>query len=111
MKVQHIDAVAVRGRQHGRSYLEIVRVPALSAGVYQLPAGGDDRQDPHTEDEIYYVVSGRARLEIDGEEHPVEGGSIAFVPAGARHRFREISEPLTLLVVFGPAEYARAAGS
>jgi hypothetical protein len=30
-------------------------------------------------------------------------GSVVFVPAGEEHRFVDITEELTLLVVFGPA--------
>ena len=33
----------------------------MSAGVYVLPKGGTDPQKPHREDEMYYVVRGRAR--------------------------------------------------
>lgn len=106
MKIESLDEIAARAREQGRAYLEILRVPALSAGVYRLPAGGDDRQHPHTEDEVYYVAAGRAVLEVNGRDHPVEPGSVAFVEAGASHRFHRISEDLTLLVVFGPAEYS-----
>jgi hypothetical protein len=44
------------------NYLERLRVPALSVGTYRIPAGGHDDQKPHTEDEIYVVAGGRARL-------------------------------------------------
>ena len=50
-----------RARQ-GRSYLEFLRVPAMSAGVYVLPAGAPDPQQPHHQDEIYYVVRGKAKM-------------------------------------------------
>ena len=43
-------------------YLEFLKVPDLSMGLYILPAGGTDPQSPHTEDEVYYVLSGRAML-------------------------------------------------
>ena len=46
----------------GRRYHEFLRVPDLSAGLYVLEAGDADPQSPHTEDELYYVVSGRARI-------------------------------------------------
>ena len=41
-----------------KPYLEFLNVPDLSMGLYILPAGGTDPQRPHTEDEVYYVVSG-----------------------------------------------------
>lgn len=99
---------AERNRQN-RPYLEFLRVPELSAGVYVLPAGSTDEQQPHHEAEIYYVVSGRGRmrlLEPEGKERnfTVAPQQVIFIPAGQEHRFHSIEEELTLLVVFAPAE-------
>jgi mannose-6-phosphate isomerase-like protein (cupin superfamily) len=95
----------------GRSYLEFLRAPDLSAGMYVLEAGATDRQLPHTEDEIYVVLSGRGRLRMGDEDVPVGPGSIAFVAARVDHRFHDIEARLTVLVVFGPAEYSRNYGT
>lgn len=97
-------------REGGRAYLEFLRVPALSAGLYELPAGGTDTQKPHTEDEVYYVIRGRAHVRVATEDTPVEPGSIIYVPAGIEHRFHTITEDLTLLVAFAPAEGSQDAG-
>jgi mannose-6-phosphate isomerase-like protein (cupin superfamily) len=94
----------------GRAYLEFLRVPYLSAGMYVLEAGASDRQLPHTEDEIYVVLSGRSRLRMGDDDAPVGPGSIAFVAATVDHRFHDIEERLTVLVVFGPAEHSRDSG-
>ena len=91
----------------GRSYLEFLRVPDLSAGTYVLEAGASDRQLPHTEDEIYVVLSGRGRLRMGDDDVPVGPGSIAFVAATVDHRFHDIDARLTVLVIFGPAEHSR----
>jgi quercetin dioxygenase-like cupin family protein len=88
----------------GKRYLEFLRVPAMSAGVYVLPAGGSDPQSPHKEDEMYYVVRGRARMRAGGEDHAVGEGSVIFVAAGVEHRFYDIAEELAVLVFFAPAE-------
>lgn len=87
-----------------RPYHEFLRVPALSAGVYVLPAGGTDAQLPHREDEIYLVAAGRAAVRVGEEDRPVGPGAIVYVPAGVAHRFHAITEELRLLVVFAPAE-------
>lgn len=87
-------------------YHEFLRIPAMSLGLYRLPAGGVDLQKPHFEDEAYYVVSGRAMIEVEGEQQPVQPGDVIFVPARADHRFRSIQEDLLLLVFFAPAESA-----
>jgi mannose-6-phosphate isomerase-like protein (cupin superfamily) len=87
-------------------YLEFLKVPDLSMGLYILPAGGTDPQSPHTEDEVYYVVSGRAKILVADEERAVQAGSIVYVAKNIAHRFHSIEEELTVLVFFAPAEYA-----
>ena len=86
--------------------LEFIRHPSLSVGLYELPAGGIDPQKPHTEDEVYYIVKGRGMIRVGEEDRAVSGGVTVFVAAGADHRFHSISEDLTILVFFAPAEYA-----
>jgi mannose-6-phosphate isomerase-like protein (cupin superfamily) len=88
----------------GKQYREFLRVPAMSAGLYVLPAGGTDRQKPHREDEIYYVVRGRARFRAGSEDREVSAGSMIFVAAQVGHRFYDITEELAVLVFFAPAE-------
>jgi quercetin dioxygenase-like cupin family protein len=85
-------------------YRELLRRPSMSLGVYRLAAGGTDHQHPHQSDEVYVVVNGKATLRVDGHDHSVGPGSIVSVDRGAEHGFTEISEDLTVLVVFAPAE-------
>jgi mannose-6-phosphate isomerase-like protein (cupin superfamily) len=91
----------------GGLYLEFLRAADLSAGIYVLEAGEVDGQEPHTEDEVYAVMSGRARLAMGEDDVDVGPGSVAFVAATVPHRFHDIEERLSVLVVFGPAEYSR----
>ena len=88
---------------------EFLRVPALSMGIYSLVAGAADPQNPHTEDEVYYVVSGRAQLSVGGEDQAVGAGSIVYVAKNVTHFFHSIEEDLTTLVFFAPAENSTAA--
>jgi mannose-6-phosphate isomerase-like protein (cupin superfamily) len=90
-----------------RRYYEFLRVPDLSAGIYVLEAGSADAQSPHTEDELYYVVAGRAIVTVGAESRPVVPGSLVFVAASVPHRYHDIAERLELLVIFGPAEGSR----
>jgi mannose-6-phosphate isomerase-like protein (cupin superfamily) len=89
----------------GRLYHEFLRTHDLSVGLYRLPAGAADPQSPHTEDEVYHVVRGRATITVGHEEHPVTAGSIVFVGADVPHRFHDIEDELVVVVIFGPAEY------
>jgi len=103
-EVFDLDRLLARRLQTGRSYLEFLRVPAMSAGIYVLPAGAPDPQQPHGEDEIYYVVRGKAKMRIGDEERSVGAGSVIFVEAGLEHRFFDVEEELMVLVVFAPEE-------
>ena len=87
-------------------YLEFLKVPDLSMGLYVLPAGGVDPQSPHTEDEIYYVVSGKAQIKVADEDRVVQAGSVVYVAKNVEHRFHSIEEELTVIVFFAPAEYS-----
>src|SRR6266487_3413674 len=87
-------------------YLEFLKVRDLSMGLYVLPAGGTDPQTPHTEDEVYYIVSGEAAISVGDEEHEVRPGSIIYVAANVPHRFHTIRTDLRVLVFFAPGEYS-----
>ena len=93
-------------KQSNKLYLEFINVPDLSMGLYVLPAGGTDPQSPHTEDEVYYVVSGKAQITVADENRDVRAGSIIYVEKNIAHHFHSIEEELTILVFFAPAEYS-----
>ena len=95
----------------GTGYIEHLRRPDLSLGTYSLGAGTEDLQEPHTEDEVYVVTAGRAKFTSSGETIEVAVGSVFFVAAHEVHRFHDITEDLSVLVFFGPAEGSREAAS
>ncbi len=105
MHAYDLEQVAAELRASGKLYLEFLRVPSMSLGLYALPAGGRDPQAPHTEDEVYYVVQGRGQIRVGDEDRPVGPGSTVFVAATVEHRFHSITEDLLILVFFAPAEY------
>ncbi len=102
--METIEELTERTRRSGERYHELLRVPAMSAGVYVLPKGAVDGQSPHGEDEIYYVVRGRAKFTHGDADRAVGPGQVLFVPAHDVHRFHSIEEDLVVLVVFAPAE-------
>jgi mannose-6-phosphate isomerase-like protein (cupin superfamily) len=107
VEIFHLAQLLEDRERSQRRYLEFLRVPALSTGLYVLAAGDIDPQQPHTEDEVYYVIRGRGRIQVGVEEQAVEPGTTIFVQAGVPHRFHTISEELTVLVFFAPAEGSR----
>lgn len=99
-----IDELAEQNSNTDLPYLEFMRVESMSTYLYELPAGATDEQTPHDQDEIYYVVRGRAVLTVGGKATSVEPGDILFVRKFAHHLFSEITEDLQLLVVFAPPD-------
>jgi mannose-6-phosphate isomerase-like protein (cupin superfamily) len=98
--------VIKRQSRSGKPYFEFLHVPDLSAGVYQLLVGDTDIQSPHTEDEVYYVVEGRAKIKVADEDREVRAGSVIYVAKNIPHRFHSIEQDLIVLVFFAPAEYS-----
>jgi mannose-6-phosphate isomerase-like protein (cupin superfamily) len=92
------EAVA-RLRAAGGGYEILHSSPGLELGVYVLVAPEPDRQQPHADDEVYVVLEGDGRLEVEGEIVDVKEGDAIFVEAGADHRFTAY-EQLAVLVIF-----------
>ncbi|MEJ2138843.1 MAG: cupin domain-containing protein [Gammaproteobacteria bacterium] len=103
-KVFHLDELTPKVQGSDPCFLEFLRMPGLSSAVYRLPAGARDMQAPHLEDEIYFVVEGKATLKVGDGEKEVGPGSILFVAATEEHSFFNITEDLTLLAFFGRAD-------
>ncbi len=87
-----------------RSYAEFLRRPGISMGIYHLPVGGQDPQHPHSADEVYVVLAGRGTLEVQGQRIDVQRGRVVSVDVGADHRFVDVTEDLSVLVVFAPPD-------
>lgn len=104
MKSYEIDKLAIKRQVLNIQYLEFLRVPSMSMGLYELTAGQDDPQQPHHEDEVYYIIKGRAQMRVGEEDYPVHPGSIVYVAAYEVHSFHNITEDLSVLVFFAPAE-------
>ncbi len=96
----HIDDVRADREEHGRPWQQFLRVPDLFSGLYEIPAGGEDAQEPHDADEVYYVLGGRATLTVEADRIPVEPGSIVYVAKDKAHSFVDITEDLSVLVFF-----------
>ncbi|WP_069813662.1 cupin domain-containing protein [Streptomyces sp. TP-A0874] len=104
MKAFRLDDLEAERLANDGAYLQFLRERNMSVGLYALDAGSADPQQPHRQDEVYFVVSGRASVTVGTETTTVARGSVVYVPAGTPHRFHHISEDLRVLVVFSPPE-------
>jgi mannose-6-phosphate isomerase-like protein (cupin superfamily) len=107
VKHYRLDSLAREQRQGAAPYLEFLREQSMSSGLYVLPAGAVDNQSPHSEDEIYVVLRGAASITAGDETRDIAANDVIFVPAGVVHRFHDIVEDLSLVVVFAPPESNR----
>jgi mannose-6-phosphate isomerase-like protein (cupin superfamily) len=103
----HLSELNAERNKSGKLYLEFLRVPNLSTGLYVLEAGATDPQQPHSEDEVYIIMQGKGKIKVADEVFPVSNGSIVYVSANVEHKFFEIEERLEVLVFFAPAEYSK----
>lgn len=91
----------------GHGYVDFFASEKLSVGLAIWAAGSVDRQQPHDEDEVYYVISGRGSIRVASEDRNVGPGSLVFVAAHVEHRFHDIEEDLRVLVFWAPPHRAR----
>ena len=103
MEAFELDDLSKARAEVGRAYLEFLRVPALSMGLYELPAGGVDPQQPHTEDEVYYVLSGQGDLTLDGVRSTVGPGTAILTRTGSSHSIRPIGNMDLVLIITYPS--------
>ncbi|WP_042407168.1 cupin domain-containing protein [Streptacidiphilus carbonis] len=104
MQVFRMDDLDAERAANQGAYLRFLNERHMSAGLYALEQGAQDPQQPHKQDEVYVVVSGRAYITVGDETTTVGRGSVVYVPAGMPHRFHHITEDLRVLVVFSPPE-------
>ncbi|MEU7064085.1 cupin domain-containing protein [Streptomyces sp. NPDC046161] len=104
MKAFRLDELEAERAANDGAYLQFLKERNMSVGLYALDAGQTDPQQPHRQDEVYFVVSGRASITVGEETTTVANGSVIYVPAGVPHRFHHITEPLKVMVVFSPPE-------
>ena len=97
-----IDDVIERLDDEDELFIEFLRRDSMSLEVYRLEAGATDPQDPHTEDEVYYIISGSAKIQIGDDTHSVDQGDVVFVEREVEHYFFDIEEDLVTLIFFAP---------
>ena len=81
-------------------YLPFLNVETLRTGLYVLPKGAEDKQQPHAHDEVYYVVSGKSKFTAGTETTDIKPGSVMYVKARVAHHFFDIEEELRIIVFF-----------
>jgi mannose-6-phosphate isomerase-like protein (cupin superfamily) len=82
-------------------FLSIFKSKGLEVGILRIRKGETDTQEPHSVDEVYFVIEGNGHIEIEDEIKPVNCGNFIFVPGNVHHRFVVGNKDLIVLYFFG----------
>jgi len=82
-------------------FLNVFKSKELDVGILRLRKGEADTQEPHSVDEVYFVIEGTAHIEIEDKMKPVKRADFIFVPANVHHRFVVGNKDLIVLYFFG----------
>lgn len=76
----------------------------LSVIQERVPPGDRERRHFHSKArQFFYVLEGRAVLEVDDARFELAAGQALEIPPGTRHQFvNESTEPVTFLVISAP---------
>jgi mannose-6-phosphate isomerase-like protein (cupin superfamily) len=101
------DDIVTRATQNEAFRREVVTGEHSQVVVMTIPPGGEIGEEVHDHvDQVLVFVQGDGEAIIAGETSPVRANSLAFVPAGTRHNFRNTgSIPLRLFTVYAPPEH------
>jgi mannose-6-phosphate isomerase-like protein (cupin superfamily) len=85
----------------GAPFVTMLAGGTMSVEVF-APKGAD-LQQPHTQDELYFIHSGTGQIVIQGQRFDAAAGDAFFVGAGVEHRFENFSHDFVTWVIFyGP---------
>jgi tetratricopeptide (TPR) repeat protein len=122
--VAHLDEIEPAPRiapaADGRERLDVRRrlgITAFGVGAFSAPEGVDVIGE-HDEtlfgeagqEELYFVVSGQARFEVDGEAFDAPAGTLVQVQPTAKRKATATAEGTTILVVGGTSGKAYEPG-
>lgn len=98
MKITVEEALRKLKAHEGKTFLELFRHGSMLLEIYKPE--GHDPQQPHTQDEVYVVISGSGTFQNGSEKYPFGPGDFLFVAAGVEHRFLDFSQDFKTWVIF-----------
>ena len=101
-KLSDASAAVTEIREAGKRPFTIQHTRGTMVLELYAPRGIDDQQ-PHLQDELYFVARGSGTFVCGGESVQFGPGDALFVAAGVEHRFEDFTEDFETWVVFyGP---------
>ena len=99
--LKRLPAAPTATYPQGAPFVTMMAGGSMSVEVFAPK--GVDLQQPHQQDELYFIQGGTGRIDINGQKFDAAAGDAFFVAAGVEHRFESFSEDFVTWVVFcGP---------
>jgi mannose-6-phosphate isomerase-like protein (cupin superfamily) len=101
MKINPTELLSKLPAANGEHFIQAFAHGTMSVEMYS-PIGTDPQQ-PHSQDELYFIHSGSGTFVRAGESIPFAAGDCLFVAANVPHRFEAFTPDFSTWVVFwGP---------
>ena len=100
------EALAKLPGPEGKRFVTLFEHGSLLVEIY-APRGRDPQQ-PHTRDEVYFVIAGHGTFVEGDRRYPFAPGDFLFVRAGVIHRFEDFNDDLAVWVLFYGPRAARS---
>ena len=98
--VADADQIRLLVSKPSKKLLDFLQTKSINAGVLILKPKQKDTQEPHSLDEIYYIIKGEGCIQIGEKVHPFQSGMCIFVPSNTPHRFFDNNSKLVVLYFF-----------
>lgn len=103
MEVTSLDGVEPFTTKDGSTIRELHHTGAQSLAEATLEPGATTQRHFHRRsEEIYFVLEGRAEMELEGERRQVGPGDAVLIPPGAWHQITAAAAPLRFLCACSP---------
>ena len=88
-------------KERGEYFIDFISTKCIQAGIIRLHPGDNDTQEPHSVDEVYYVIEGNGFIKLKDKKQAIKQGTAIFVAAGTEHRFYGNSQTLVIFYALG----------
>jgi mannose-6-phosphate isomerase-like protein (cupin superfamily) len=110
MDIQQLDRVPAFITKDGSEIRELLAyrnscIRRQSLAEARVPVGGSTAPHYHPQtEEIYFILEGRGRMQLDDQTRDVGHGDAIAIPPGSRHQITNTGDvPLRLLCCCAPA--------
>ena len=93
-KIFELEKLMSKLEDGGNYFLTFVNLHSIQAGILKLRPLEEDVQEPHSSDEIYFIIRGDGFIHINGRKFKLIPNSFIYVPANVEHKFYGNTEEL-----------------